>query len=77
MYPELEAVITDEISMVSNIKLYQNHCRLCEIFIISLDILFAGLAVIFFRRLLSIARCSGKKGFVSFDNGLMTLSNPW
>ena len=75
MYPELEAVITDEISMVSNIKLYQNHCRLCEIFIISLDILFAGLAVIFFRRLLSIARCSGKEGFVSFDNGLMTLRN--
>ena len=46
MYSELEAVIIDEISMVSNIRLYQIHCRLCEIFKISLDIPFAGLTVI-------------------------------
>ena len=32
MYSELEAVIMDEISMVSNFRLYQIHCRLCEIF---------------------------------------------
>ena len=40
MCSELEAVIADEISMVSNIRLYQIHYRLCEIFIVSLDIPF-------------------------------------
>ena len=32
--------IADEISMVSNIRLYQIHYSLCEIFIVSLDIPF-------------------------------------
>ena len=46
IYSELEAVIIDKISMVSNIRLYQIHCRFCEIFRVSLDIPFAGLTVI-------------------------------
>ena len=46
MYSELEVVIIDEISMVSNIKLYQIHCRLREIFNVILDISSAGLTVI-------------------------------
>ena len=46
MYSELEAMIIDQISMVSNIRLYQIRCKLCEIFSVSLDIPFAGLTVI-------------------------------
>ena len=46
MYSELEAMIIDQIFMVSNIRLYQIHCKLCEIFSVSLDIPFAGLTVI-------------------------------
>ena len=45
MYSELEAVIIDEISMVSNIRPYQIHCRQCEIFKVSLDIPFAGIKI--------------------------------
>ena len=44
MYSELEAVIIDEISEVSNIRLYQIHGRnICEKFSVSIDIPFAGL----------------------------------
>ena len=46
MYSEQEAVIIDAICMVSNIRLYQIHCRLCQIFSFSLDIPFAELPVI-------------------------------
>ena len=46
MYSELQAVIIYEISVVSNIRLYQIHCRLCEILSVSLDIPFVGLNVI-------------------------------
>ena len=46
IYSEPEAVIIDEIYMVSNIRLYQIHCRLCEIFNVSQDIPFAWLTVI-------------------------------
>ena len=46
IYSKLEAVIIDEISMVSNIWLYQIHCWISEISIVSLDIPFAGLTVI-------------------------------
>ena len=45
MHSELEAMAIDEISMVSNIRQYQIHCRLCEIFNFSLDISFAVLTV--------------------------------
>ena len=49
MYSELEAVIIDETSMVSNIRLYRIHYRLCEIFNVSLDIPFAGLTIVLLR----------------------------
>ena len=46
MYSKLEAVIIDEISMISNIRLYQIHCWISEISVFSLDIPFGGLTVI-------------------------------
>ena len=61
MYPELEAVIIDEISMVSNITLYQIHYRLCEIFKFSIDIPFAVLTVILLGDLHQLPPVQGKK----------------
>ena len=51
VYSERNAVITEKISMVSNIWLYQIHCRLSGIFNVSLDIHIAGLTVIFLEDL--------------------------
>ena len=63
MYSELEAVIIDELSMVPNIRLCQIHCRLCEIFKVSLDIPFAGLTVILLGDFYQVPPVQGKKGF--------------
>ena len=46
-YSEVVAIIIDEISMVSNVRLLQIHKRLCEIFGCSEAIHFAGKTVIF------------------------------
>ena len=61
IYSELEAVIIGEISMVSNIRLYQTHCRLCEIFSVCLEILFAGLTVILLGDLYQLSPVQGKR----------------
>ena len=45
-YSNLAAIIVDEISMVSNARLYQIHCRLCEIFNVPLDVAFANLTIL-------------------------------
>ena len=60
-YSELEGVIIDEIPVVSNIRLYQIHCRLCEIFSVSLDIPFAGLTVILLGDLYQLSLIKEKK----------------
>ena len=66
MYSELEAVIIDKISMVSNIRLYLIPCRICEIFNVNLDILFAGLTVILLGDLYQLPSVHGKKSFCTF-----------
>ena len=63
MYSELEAMIIDEISMASNIRLYQIYCRLCEIFKVSLGIPFAGLTVILLGDMYQLSPVQGKKSF--------------
>ena len=50
VYSELDAVIIDEVSKISNINLYKTYCELCEIFSDYNS----------FRKLVSIAPCSGK-----------------
>ena len=73
MYSELEAVTINEISIVSNIRLYQIHGRLCEIFNVSFDIPFAGMAVILVRDLYQLPPVKGKKVFATFHNDLLIL----
>ena len=77
MYSELEAVIIDELSMVPNIRLYQIHCRLCEIFKVSLDIPFAGLTVILLGYFYQVPRVQGKKVSAPFHDDFLTLCHPW
>ena len=77
MYSELEAVIIDEISMVSNIRLYQIHCRLWEIFNVSLDIPFAGLTIILLGDLYQWPPVQGKIVVAPFHNDLLNLCHPW
>ena len=60
MYYEQKAVIINDISVVSNIKLYQIHCRLCEIFSFWLDIALAGLTVILLGDLHQLPLVQGK-----------------
>ena len=56
----------DEISMISNIRLYQIHCRACEIFSVSIDIPFAGLTVILLGDLHQLPPVQVKKFFHLF-----------
>ena len=56
----------DEISMISNIRLYQIHCRPCEIFSVSIDIPFAGLPVILLGDLHQLPPVQVKKFFHLF-----------
>ena len=72
MYPELEAVIIDQISMLSNIGLYQIHCRLYGKFTVRLDIPFAELAVILLRNVYQLAPV-----FAPFHHDLLNLCHPW
>ena len=76
MYSELEAVIIDEISMVYHNRLYQIHCRLCEIFSVSLDIPFAGMTVILLKDLYHLPPFQGKIVLAPFHNDLMNLFHP-
>ena len=77
MYSELEAVTIDEISMISHIRQYQIHCRLCEIFNFSLDIPFAGLTVILLGDLYQLRLVQGKKVFGPVHYDLLNLFHPW
>ena len=61
MYSEQEAVIIYEISIISIIRLHQIHCRIYEIFSVSLDISFAGLTVTILGDLYQLPPCSEKK----------------
>ena len=76
MYSEVEAVIIDEISMVSNTRLYQIYW-LCGIFSVSLDIPFPGLTVILLGDLYQLPSVQRKKAFAPFHNDLMKLFHPW
>ena len=66
MHSELEAVIINEISMVSNISIYQTHCTLCEKFNVSLDIPIAGLTLTLLGDLYQLSPVQGKKVFATF-----------
>ena len=63
--------------MVLNVRLYQIHCKLCEIFKVSLDILFVGLTVILLGDLYQLLPVQGKKVFAPFHNDLLNLCHPW
>ena len=61
--------------MVSKIRLYQIHCRLCEIFSVSLDIPLAGLTVI----VLDLNQLPHVQGnvFAPVHNDLINLFHRW
>ena len=73
MYSEQEAVIIYEISIISIIRLHQIHCRICEIFSVSLDISFAGLTVTILGDLYQLPPVQRKKVFAPFNHDLMNL----
>ena len=77
MYSEQEAVIIYEISKISNIRLYQIHCRLCEIFSVSLDISFSELTVTILGDLYQLPPVRRKKVFAPFNNDSMNLFYTW
>ena len=62
--------------MASKIRLYQIHCRLCEIFSVSLDIPLAGLTVILLGDLNQLSHVQGKV-FAPFHNDLINLFHRW
>ena len=78
-YSELSAVIIDEISMVSNARLYQIHSRLCEIFNVPLDAPFANLTVLIVGDFYQLPPVRGEKQkvFMPFKNELLNLYHPW
>ena len=76
-YSELEAVIVDEISMVSNVKLYHIHKRLSEIFNVSLEVPFGGLTVLVVGDLYQLPPVRGQKVFLPSHEELLNLCHPW
>lgn len=76
-YSELSAVILDEISMVSNARLYHIYFRLCEIFNVSLDIPFAGLTVLIVGDFYQLPPVRGNKVFKSFKDSFLNMCHPW
>ena len=76
-YSEVAAVIIDEISMVSNVRLYQIHVRLCEIFNASLDIPFGGLTLLVVGDFYQLPPVREQKVFMPFKHVLLNLCHPW
>ena len=76
-YSEVSLVIIDEISMVSNVRLYHIHFRLCEIFNVSLDVPFGGLAVLTVGDLYQLPPVRERKVFSLFKDEMLNFSHPW
>ena len=76
-YSEVAAVIIDEISMVSNVRLYQIYVRLCEIFNASLDIPFGGLTLLVVGDFYQLPPVREQKVFMPFKHVLLNLCHPW
>ena len=77
MYLELQAVIIDEISMISNVRLMQIHRRLCEIFGCGPDVKFANLSLIVVGDLLQLPPIRQQSVFSPFKNEFLNICHPW
>lgn len=74
---ELEAIIIDEISMVSHTRLLLIHQRLVEIFGCSPFLSFAGIAVIAVGDFYQLPPIRRQQVFAPFKNELLNLMHPW
>ena len=76
LYSELEVIIIDEISMVSNKMLLNVQKRLCETFGCNNANLFAGKTVLFLD-LLQLPPVKPQQVFAPLDSLFWTMCNPW
>lgn len=76
-YSHLNVVIIDEISMVSNVKLYHIHKRLCEIFQMSLDNPFANKTILAVGDLYQLPPVQEAKIFTPFKHDFLNICHPW
>ena len=74
---ELKIIITDEISVVYNMKLLFIHQRLKDIFGTPEYSLFAGKAIIGVGDLFQLPQCKGKPVFAEHRKDLFNLCHPW
>ena len=63
--------------MISNNRLYHIHKRLCEIFGVSLDKLFAGLLVIAIGDFYQLPPIRQSSVFTPFKHDLLNFCHPW
>ena len=76
-YCELKVVIIDEISMVSNKRLFHMHSRLCEIFTVGMDVPFGGISVIAVGDLYQLPPIRERFVFSAFKEEMLNLCHPW
>lgn len=74
---ELNLIIIDEISMVSNTTLLHIHLRLKEIFATANNLLFAGLSILVVGDLYQLPPIRRKPVFESYNHDLYNLCHPW
>ena len=76
-YSELQAIVIDEVSMISNFRLLHIHLRLCEIFGCQSDKRFANLSIVVVGDLLQLPPIKQRQVFSLFDNEFLNICHPW